>query len=262
MINTHSPKVAILREQGINGHIEMAAAFSTAGFESHDVHMTDLITGHRKLGDFDGLVLCGGFSYGDVLGAGGGWASNILFNSSLKDQFAEFFNRDTAFTLGVCNGCQALSALKEIIPQGDNWGPFQRNLSKQFESRTTQVTIANSNSIFFQDMAGWSLPIVVAHGEGRLDLNNKAYQSLLTNNQIAMHFTDREKQPTNIYPINPNGSFMGATAITAGDGRITAMMPHPERTFLNQQFSWTKDKEIGFSPWHQMFRNAYKFTSS
>ncbi|MGA1510531.1 MAG: phosphoribosylformylglycinamidine synthase [Gammaproteobacteria bacterium] len=262
MINTHSPKVAILREQGINGHIEMAAAFSTAGFESHDVHMTDLITGHRKLGDFDGLVLCGGFSYGDVLGAGGGWASNILFNSSLKDQFAEFFNRDTAFTLGVCNGCQALSALKEIIPQGDNWGPFQRNLSKQFESRTTQVTIANSNSIFFEDMAGWSLPIVVAHGEGRLDLNNKAYQSLLTNNQIAMHFTDREKQPTNIYPINPNGSFMGATAITAGDGRITAMMPHPERTFLNQQFSWTKDKEIGFSPWHQMFRNAYKFTSS
>ncbi|MEK9650346.1 MAG: phosphoribosylformylglycinamidine synthase [Gammaproteobacteria bacterium] len=262
MINTHLPKVAILREQGINGHVEMAAAFSMAGFESHDVHMTDLLTGNKKLLDFNGAVLCGGFSYGDVLGAGGGWASTILFNSFLKDQFSEFFNKDNVFILGVCNGCQALSALNEIIPQGENWSSFLRNSSNQFESRTTQVTIAKSNSIFFVGMEGWSLPVVVAHGEGRLSMSENNYQVMLLNHQIAMHFTDNNKKPTTDYPINPNGSFKGITAITAGKGRITAMMPHPERTFLNQQFSWKKDQYIGFSPWHQMFRNAYKFVSN
>jgi phosphoribosylformylglycinamidine synthase len=259
MINTHSPKVAILREQGVNGHIEMAAAFTMAGFESYDVHMTDLLEKKIKLSDFNGLVLCGGFSYGDVLGAGGGWASTILFNSFLKEEFSQFFNNEDAFILGVCNGCQALAALKEIIPGGETWKPFLKNSSNQFESRTAQITINPSNSIFFSGMEGWSLPVVVAHGEGRLAFDKVHYENMLQNSQIAMYFTDSSAKPSTAYPINPNGSSYGVTSITAGKGRITAMMPHPERVFLNQQLSWSPYKKIGFSPWHQMFRNAYKF---
>lgn len=250
------PSVAILREQGVNGHMEMAAAFDRAGFDSIDVHMTDLICGRLTLDTFQGLVACGGFSYGDVLGAGGGWAKSILFNSKLKDAFAEFFLRKEVFALGVCNGCQMLAQLSELIPGAENWPKFIRNTSEQFESRLVMVKILESPSILFEGMHGSTLPIVVAHGEGKADLSNESLEHLLQNKLIAMQFINNNLQVDDIYPFNPNGSPLGATAFCNQDGRFTIMMPHPERLFRSVQYSWQPNEWSEDGPWMRIFRNA------
>ena len=248
-----SPKMAILREQGVNGHIEMAAAFALAGFDCVDVHMSDLISGKVGLDDFAGLVACGGFSYGDVLGAGSGWAKSILYNDRLRAMFAEFFARPDTFSLGVCNGCQMLSQLKEIIPGAEKWPRFVRNISEQFEARFVTVEIEESKSIFFKGMAGSRLPIAVAHGEGRV------WTEGFAPGPCAARYVDNYGNPTARYPYNPNGSIGGQTAFTTADGRATIMMPHPERGFRACQLSYNDGtfKEAG--PWMRMFRNAYDF---
>ena len=253
--------MAILREQGVNGQMEMAAAFHLAGFEAVDVHMQDLLDGSKNINNFNGMAVCGGFSYGDVLGAGGGWSKTILYNSKIKDQFEEFFQKDSTFTLGVCNGCQMLSNIKAIIPGADAWPRFIKNYSDQFEARLVQVEIKNSNSVLLDSMNGWQVPIASAHGEGRtLFKNNKQVQSLISSNQIAMQFIDSSGQPTEKYPLNPNGSIDGITGITAAKGRVTIMMPHPERVFRASQFSWKPDSWKEFSPWMQIFVNAKLFS--
>jgi len=260
-IKSTKPKVAILREQGVNGQMEMAAAFHLAGFEAVDVHMQDLLDGSKNINNFNGMAVCGGFSYGDVLGAGGGWSKTILYNSKIKDQFEEFFQKDSTFTLGVCNGCQMLSNIKAIIPGADAWPRFIKNYSDQFEARLVQVEIKNSNSVLLDSMNGWQVPIASAHGEGRtLFKNNKQTQSLVSSNQIAMQFIDSSGQPTEKYPLNPNGSIDGITGITAAKGRVTIMMPHPERVFRASQFSWKPDSWKEFSPWMQIFVNAKLFS--
>ena len=260
-IKSTKPKVAILREQGVNGQMEMAAAFHLAGFEAVDVHMQDLLDGSKNINNFNGMAVCGGFSYGDVLGAGGGWSKTILYNSKIKDQFEEFFQKDSTFTLGVCNGCQMLSNIKAIIPGADAWPRFIKNYSDQFEARLVQVEIKNSNSVLLDSMNGWQVPIASAHGEGRtLFKNNKQVQSLISSNQIAMQFIDSSGQPTEKYPLNPNGSIDGITGITAAKGRVTIMMPHPERVFRTSQFSWKPDSWKEFSPWMQIFVNAKLFS--
>jgi phosphoribosylformylglycinamidine synthase len=262
-IPKHRPKVAILREQGINGHNEMAFAFDRAGFESVDVHMTDLLADRVDLGDFSGLVACGGFSYGDVLGAGSGWAKSILYNSKLKDRFAAFFERKDTFTLGVCNGCQMISQLKDIIPGADHWPHFGRNRSEQFEARFVNVEVLKSPSIFFKDMEGSLLPIPVAHGEGLADFSQTGdLEKCLTNRQVSMRYIDYSGNPTETYPCNPNGSPDGVTAFTSADGRATILMPHPERCFRSIQMSYrTPDKFKGEAgPWLKLFQNARKFT--
>ncbi len=253
------PKIAVLREQGVNGHMEMAAAFDRAGFEAIDVHMTDLIEQRQMLDGFQGLVACGGFSYGDVLGAGGGWAKSILFNSYLKDQFTNFFAKPDIFALGVCNGCQMMSQLREIIPGAAHWPNFIANSSEQFEARMVMVKILQSPSILLQGMQESTLPIVVAHGEGRTDLTSDATQMLIEQNLVSMQFINNNLQVTEIYPYNPNKSALGATAFCNEDGRFTIMMPHPERLFRSVQYSWkSKDwKENG--PWLRMFQNARKY---
>lgn len=254
-INTGSkPKIAILREQGVNGQIEMAAAFERAGFDSIDVHMQDLIDGNKHLTDFHGLVACGGFSYGDVLGAGGGWAKSILFNDELRQQFNEYFTRDNTFSLGVCNGCQMLSHLKTLIPGAEHWPQFVKNESEQFEARLVMVEVMDSPSIFTKDMQGSMIPIVVAHGEGRVkfasDIDAKSAKGLL-------RYVDSSEHDTEHYPLNPNGSVNGLTGFCSDDGRVTIMMPHPERVFLRKQFSWfTKDWQNENSPWMKLFLNA------
>ena len=250
------PSVAILREQGVNGHMEMAAAFEHAGFDSIDVHMTDLISGRLALDTFQGLVACGGFSYGDVLGAGGGWAKSILFNSKLKDAFAEFFLRKDVFALGVCNGCQMLAQLSELIPGAEHWPKFIRNTSEQFESRLVMVKIVESSSILFEGMHGSTLPIVVAHGEGKADLSNESLEHLLQHKLISMQYINNNLQVVDIYPFNPNGSPRGATAFCNQDGRFTIMMPHPERLFRSVQFSWRPKEWSEDGPWMRIFRNA------
>ncbi len=255
------PKIAILREQGVNSHQEMAYAFAQVGFESHDVHMTDLITGRKKLQDFIGLVACGGFSYGDVLGAGEGWAKSILFNSALRDHFEEFFQSKNTFALGVCNGCQMLSQLSEIIPGTHAWPIFTRNISEQYESRLVQVEIVDSHSLFFKGMTGSQLPIVVAHGEGYANFSHKGSQKLLQQEQlIALRYTDHQGVPTERFPYNPNGSPDGITSVTTADGRFTVLMPHPERVFRVAQMSWSPSEwatvKDGLSPWMRMFKNA------
>lgn len=249
------PKVAILREQGVNGHIEMAAAFALAGFESVDVHMSDLIAGRVDLADFKGLVACGGFSYGDVLGAGSGWARSILFNTRLKAMFRKFFHRRDTFSLGVCNGCQMLSQLKDIIPGAGAWPKFVRNISEQFEARLATVEIEESPSVFFKGMAGSRLPIAVAHGEGRVLAEG------FMPGKSAAHYVDGRGRATERYPYNPNGSAGGLTAFTTTDGRATIMMPHPERGFRACQLSYNPGvfKEKG--PWMRMFENAYDFAT-
>ncbi len=248
-LKTQRPKVAIFRVQGVNGQTEMAAAFDRAGFTSVDVTLTDIINKTLNLKDFSGLVACGGFSYGDVLGAGEGWAKSILFSPMLRKQFKEFFERKDTFSLGVCNGCQMLSALKELIPGAESWPRFLRNESEQFEARLSQVKIQPSPSIFFKDMEGSILPIPVAHGEGR------AEQTVSTE-LIAGIFVDNHGKPTQRYPMNPNGSPDGITALTTPDGRTTVMMPHPERAFLTQQLSWHPKDWEKESPWFKMFQNA------
>jgi phosphoribosylformylglycinamidine synthase len=247
------PKVAILREQGVNSHVEMAYAMSQAGFDSFDVHMSDLQAGAVDLSQFKGFVACGGFSYGDTLGAGEGWARSILFNPQLKDAFEAFFARPDSFALGVCNGCQMLAALSPMIPGAQHWPKFVRNRSEQFEARLAQVEVMESPSLFFAGMAGTRLPIAVAHGEGFADFSQRGDASQVIR---AMRFVDGEGQPTEQYPLNPNGSPEGLTAVTTADGRFTALMPHPERVFRNVQMSWTGGDKSTFSPWMRMFRNA------
>ncbi|WP_126445218.1 phosphoribosylformylglycinamidine synthase [Sulfuricystis multivorans] len=247
------PKIAILREQGVNGEIEMAAAFDRAGFECIDVHMSDLMSGRVKLADFKGLAACGGFSYGDVLGAGQGWAKSILFHPELKDEFAAFFARSDTFALGVCNGCQMMAHLAPIIPGAEHWPTFQHNRSERFEARFSLVEILDSPSIFFAGMAGSKLPVVVSHGEGRAVFASDARPP------VALRYIDHRGQVTMTYPFNPNGSPEGITGVTTPDGRFTIMMPHPERVFRTVQMSWHPAGLGEDSPWLTMFRNARKW---
>jgi phosphoribosylformylglycinamidine synthase len=246
------PPVAILREQGVNGHLEMAAAFHLAGFEAIDVHMSDLAAGRFQLPEFRGLVACGGFSYGDVLGAGRGWAKSILFNDALREQFQAFFAREDAFALGVCNGCQALSALREIIPGTSHWPDFLRNESEQFEARLSLVRIEESPSLFFAGMAGSLLPVATAHGEGRAVFAHSEPDE----RTVALRYVEPDGKPATAYPQNPNGSLAGITGVCNADGRVTILMPHPERTLRTVNFSWAPEDWGPTSPWMRMFRNA------
>ena len=265
-INTGArPKMAILREQGVNGQVEMAAAFDRAGFAAHDVHMSDVISGRVSLKDFAGLVACGGFSYGDVLGAGEGWAKSILFNRRANDEFSVFFNRSDSFALGVCNGCQMMSNLHSIIPGSEHWPHFVRNKSEQFEARLAMVEVLESPSLFFSGMAGSLMPIAVAHGEGFAEFSDKnAVNDVLANKLATLRFIDNASTPTETYPFNPNGSPLGLTGFTTTDGRFSIMMPHPERVFRAVQHSWRPeawkaDGNQEDAPWMRMFRNARKF---
>ncbi len=252
------PKIAVLREQGVNGQLEMAAAFTWAGFEAHDVHMSDILEGRVTLKDFKAFAACGGFSYGDVLGAGEGWAKSILFSARGRDEFETFFKRSDSFALGVCNGCQMISNLHEIIPGAENWPHFERNASEQYEARTVLVEIQKSPSILFDGMAGSRIPVVTAHGEGRAVFASKA-QMDAARWLTAMRFVDHYGKATERFPFNSNGSPQGVTSITTPDGRFTAMMPHPERVFRTVNLSWhPKDWPVE-SPWMRMFRNARKW---
>jgi phosphoribosylformylglycinamidine synthase len=252
------PRVAILREQGVNGQIEMAAAFDRAGFTTVDVHMSDMLSGAVSLKDFRGLIACGGFSYGDVLGAGEGWAKSILFNSTARAEFEGFFKREDTFALGVCNGCQMLSNLHELIPGAEHWPHFVRNKSEQFEARVALVEVQKSDSILLQGMEGSRMPIAIAHGEGHAEFADAADKAAVNANaQIALRYVDNYGQVTEAYPANPNGSVDGITGLTAAGGRVTIMMPHPERVFRAVQNSWVPSEwteEDG--AWMRMFRNA------
>ena len=250
------PRVAILREQGVNSHVEMSYAMAQAGFDTFDVHMSDLQAGRARLETFQGAVACGGFSYGDTLGAGEGWARSILFNEQLSAQFAAFFARSDTFALGVCNGCQMMAALASLIPGAAAWPRFTRNRSEQFEARLSMVEVLDSPSLFFAGMAGSRLPIAVAHGEGRADFSQRGDPAAV---RAAMRFVDHAGQPTEAYPFNPNGSPGGLTAVTTPDGRFTALMPHPERVFRQLQMSWTPGLPEGHSPWMRMFANARRW---
>jgi phosphoribosylformylglycinamidine synthase len=259
-LNLARPRVAILREQGVNSHVEMAYAFDRAGFESFDVHMTDLQSGRANLRDFKGVVACGGFSYGDTLGAGIGWARSITFNRVLSEQFQAFFARPDTFGLGVCNGCQMFAELADIIPGAEAWPRFTTNQSERFEARLSMVEVLESPSLFFQGMAGSRLPIAVAHGEGYANFKHRGNRDTAI---VAMRYVDNTGAATEAYPFNPNGSSGGLTAVTTADGRFTAMMPHPERVFRNIQMSWTDLKATGgmeaYSPWMQIWRNARRW---
>jgi phosphoribosylformylglycinamidine synthase len=258
----NKPKVAILREQGVNGQNEMAAAFIKAGFEAHDIHMQDLLEQKKDLNQYNGLAVCGGFSYGDVLGAGKGWSSTINFSDSIQEKFLRFFEDEHKFTLGVCNGCQMLSSIKEIIPGTDSWPSFQKNHSDQFEARLSQVKILKSKSVLLNDMEGWSLPIIVSHGEGRACFKNEdEINKLFDSEKICMTFVDSSGYQTEQYPLNPNKSPSGITGITNDNGNITIMMPHPERVFRSHQFSWKPLSWGEYSPWMQIFINAKRFVN-
>jgi phosphoribosylformylglycinamidine synthase len=250
------PRVAILREQGVNGEVEMAAAFDRAGFDAVDVHMSDLLDGRLALGGFRGLVACGGFSYGDVLGAGRGWAMSVLEHGALRDAFAEYFARGDTFTLGVCNGCQMLSQLNMLIPGAEHWPRFRRNGSEQYEARMAMVEVTESPSLFFRGMGGTRIPIAVAHGEGRVEFASQAAQDAAL---VALRFVDGAGAATEVYPLNPNGSPAGITGLTTDDGRATIVMPHPERVFRTAQMSWHPPEWTEASPWLRMFRNARVF---
>ena len=255
-IKKTKPKIAILREQGVNGQSEMAAAFNYAGFDAFDVHMSEINNGDKKLSDFEGLAACGGFSYGDVLGAGRGWASSILFNSKVREEFQQFFERDNTIALGVCNGCQMMSQIKEIIPGTDLWPNFIQNESEQFEARFLTVEVKKNNSLFFDEMMGSIIPIVVSHGEGRSNFSEGKLGQILKNNQVTLAFTDIDG--TLSYPNNPNGSPSGITGVSSKNGRFTIMMPHPERVFRTDQNSWHPNNWEEFGPWYKMFANANK----
>ena len=250
------PRIAILREQGVNGQVEMAAAFDRAGFEAIDLHMSDIIAGRISQQDFKGYTACGGFSYGDVLGAGEGWAKSILFNSRARDQFEGFFRREDTFALGICNGCQMMSNLASIIPGAENWPHFVRNKSEQFEARFVMVEVPASPSLFFDGMAGSRMPIAVAHGEGYAEFKTQQH---LQDAHIALCFVDNQGYATERYPLNPNGSPAGITGLTTPDGRYTILMPHPERVFRAAQHSWHPDDWQEDGPWMRMFRNARKW---
>jgi len=254
---TNKPKVAILREQGVNSHLEMAAAFIKVGFNAIDVHMSDLMNGQVDLADFKGLVACGGFSYGDVLGAGEGWAKSILFNANLKQMFTAFFAREDSFSLGICNGCQMMSNLRSIIPGSEHWPHFVRNVSEQFEARFSMVEVTESPSIFMKGMEGSQLPIAVSHGEGRAEFSS--VEQANGNNQsglVLARFVDNYGKVTEQYPSNPNGSPHGITGLTTVDGRVTIMMPHPERVARTVQNSYSLTNWGEDGPWTRMFRNA------
>jgi phosphoribosylformylglycinamidine synthase len=242
--------VAILREQGVNGQVEMAAAFDRAGFAAVDVTMSDLLAGRSGLADFQGMAACGGFSYGDVLGAGSGWAKTILYNEALKAMFAEFFEREDTFSLGVCNGCQMMAQLREIIPGAAAWPRFGRNVSARFEARLCMVEIADSPSLFFAGMAGTRAPIAVAHGEGHAG-------PLAGDAVVGLRYVDTYGRVTKHYPLNPNGSVDGVAGLSSVDGRALVLMPHPERVALGVANSWTRTME--HSPWQRMFDNARKW---
>ncbi|QPF73742.1 phosphoribosylformylglycinamidine synthase [Roseateles sp. DAIF2] len=249
------PKLAILREQGVNSHVEMSYAMALAGFDSYDVHMSDLQSGAASLRDFKGFVACGGFSYGDTLGAGEGWARSVMFNPVLAEDFKAFFARQDSFALGICNGCQMLAALSPIIPGAQDWPKFTRNKSEQFEARLAMVEVLASPSLFFQGMAGSRLPIAVAHGEGYADFSQRGNADKVAR---ALRYVDNSGAATEVYPLNPNGSPGGLTGVTTADGRFTALMPHPERVFRNILMSWTSGDKSELSPWMRMFRNARK----
>ncbi len=249
------PRIAILREQGVNGHVEMAASFDRAGFEVRDVHMTDIIEGRVSLSGFRGFAAGGGFSYGDVLGAGAGWAKSILFNTRARDEFEAFFDRSDSFALGACNGCQMMSQLRELVPGAEGWPSFVRNRSEQFEARLVMVEVPASPSIFFQGMEGSRLPIVTAHGEGRARFDEGTREAAL----VALRYVDNRGAPARLYPSNPNGSPEGITGLTNRDGRFTIVMPHPERVFRSVQFSWHPGDWGEDSPWMRMFRNARRW---
>jgi phosphoribosylformylglycinamidine synthase len=246
-LNLARPRVAILREQGVNGHVEMGAAFERAGFAAFDVTMSDLLAGRERLSEFAGFAACGGFSYGDVLGAGSGWAKTILFNAKLKDDFAAFFARPETFSLGVCNGCQMMAQLRSIIPGAATWPTFERNVSARFEARVCMVEIQHSPSVFFEGMSGARVPIVVAHGEG--------YAAGGEN--VALRYIDTYGRVTQQYPLNPNGSVNGIAGLSCEDGRSLIVMPHPERVCLGVQHTWTRALE--HSPWQRMFDNVRRW---
>ena len=251
------PKVAIVREQGVNGQIEMAAAFDRAGFAAVDVHMSDILEGRTTLDQFQGLVACGGFSYGDVLGAGEGWAKSILFNAVAREQFKTFFHRDDTFALGVCNGCQMLSNLHELIPGAEHWPHFVRNQSEQFEGRVCMVEVQDSPSVLLQGMAGSRMPIAIAHGEGHAEFADDAHLSnMLDSGALALRYVDNYGKVTETYPANPNGSPAGVSGVTTTDGRVTIMMPHPERVYRAVTNSWSPDDWSEDGAWMRMFRNA------
>jgi len=252
---TRRPKVAILREQGVNGHVEMAAAFDRAGFDSVDVHMSDIIHGRVSLADFIGLAACGGFSYGDVLGAGGGWAKSVLFNPRARDEFAAFFQRPDTFGLGVCNGCQMMSGLKDIIPGAAHWPRFVRNTSEQFEARVAMVAVQKSPSILFAGMEGSRMPVAIAHGEGRAEFAVDPAEAFAAQT-VALCYVDNYGELTTSFPANPNGSPFGITGLTTTDGRFTIMMPHPERCFRTLQNSWHPEQWGEYGAWMRLFRNA------
>ena len=255
--NADRPPIAILREQGVNGQMEMAAAFDRAGFSAVDVTMSDIIDGRVSLSEFKGLAACGGFSFGDVLGAGEGWAKSILYNSRARDEFAEFFNRKDTFALGVCNGCQMMSNLHELVPGAELWPHFVRNKSEQFEARVAMVQIPENPSLFLSGMTGSRLPVVVAHGEGRAEFRESGHlDQMILNRQVALCFEDNAGRLTDAYPYNPNGSPHGITGLTTPDGRFTIMMPHPERVFRSVTNSWHPDDWGEDGPWMRMFRNA------
>ncbi|MBA4142197.1 MAG: phosphoribosylformylglycinamidine synthase [Nitrosospira sp.] len=251
------PRIAILREQGVNGHVEMAAAFHRAGFAASDVHMSDIIGGRVSLKDYRGFAACGGFSYGDVLGAGEGWASSILFNARARDEFEAFFSRTDTFALGVCNGCQMMSNVRQIIPGAANWPKFRRNKSEQFEARFVMVEVQQGPSVFLDGMAGSRMPIAVAHGEGYAEFSGRNSVSLISS-LIALRYVDNRGEPTEAYPLNPSGSPRGVAGVTTPDGRFTILMPHPERGFRAAQHSWQPGWRED-APWMRMFRNARKW---
>jgi phosphoribosylformylglycinamidine synthase len=249
------PAVAVLREQGVNSQVEMAAVLERAGFEPHDVHMTDLQSGRRRLSEFKGLVACGGFSYGDVLGAGGGWANSILFHDATRAMFQQFFERADSFSLGVCNGCQMMSLLKELIPGAAHWPRFLRNRSEQFEARLSQVEILHSPSIVLAGMAGSLLPVAVSHGEGRAVFDNEAARVACAP-LVGVRYVDAHGAIATLYPANPNGSTNAIAALCSADGRVTLTMPHPERVYRSVQNSWHPDGASEDSGWMRLFRNA------
>ncbi|MDH3859712.1 MAG: phosphoribosylformylglycinamidine synthase subunit PurQ, partial [Gammaproteobacteria bacterium] len=236
--------------------VEMAAAFDRAGFNATDVHMSDIISGRTSLADFQGIAACGGFSYGDVLGAGEGWSKSILYNPRTYDEFSAFFGRDDSFGLGICNGCQMMSNLYQMIPGAAHWPRFVRNKSEQFEARFVMAEILDSASLFLDAMQGSMMPVVVAHGEGRIETRDRSAADLLASKLACLRYVDAVGEPSVIYPLNPNGSELGLNGFTNEDGRFTIMMPHPERIFRSVQNSWHPREWGEYGPWMRMFRNA------
>jgi phosphoribosylformylglycinamidine synthase len=254
------PAVAILREQGVNSQVETAAAFAQAGFTAHDVHMSDLLTGRRTLAEFKGVVACGGFSFGDVLGAGEGWAKSILFHGALREEFARFFARSDSFALGICNGCQMFAALKSLIPGSEAWPRFVQNRSEQFEARFSLVEVQRCDSVLLAGMAGSLLPVAVSHGEGRAEFASAEDHTVCrASHLVGLRYVNPDRSPATRYPANPSGTPEGVAALTNRDGRVTIIMPHPERSFRSLQNSWRPADAGAYSGWMRLFRNARRF---